>query len=221
MHRYLLSNEGCGFTVFGSYSTAVLCQGPLTVSALKVLYGDLAGSLNRPLLRNLPDRGDMHHTPPGGPPDWMAERDSMSETYLNLRSDIVLDQFKDAGLYPEVQSPVFSVNGVHQRGGPADVGDELTLDSMDEVRYFTLDGSDPRLAGAEVGPPPEVEIVTLLEESAPKRQFVPSGEIDEAWKGGGIFDDSAWTLRHGRCRVWFYDYQSYIGIDVIWTTCSL
>ena len=216
VHRYLLSNEEYKIRFSDRIQRLFFAQGPLTVSALKVLYGDLAGSLESAIIAESARWGDMHHTPPGGPQDWMAERDWMLETYLDLRSDIVLDQFKDAGLYPEVQSPVFSVNGVHQRGGPADVGDEVTLDSMDGIVYFTLDGSDPRLAGAEVGPPPEVEIVHCLEESAPKRAFVPSGEIDEAWKGGGIFDDSAWTLgTDGVGYEWGADYQSYIGIDVM------
>ncbi|MBN1816084.1 MAG: lamin tail domain-containing protein, partial [Sedimentisphaerales bacterium] len=35
--------------------------------------------------------------------------------------------------------------------------------------------------------------IKLIEESAPKRVYIPMAEVDEAWKGGSFFDDSLWN----------------------------
>ncbi|MCP4454662.1 MAG: hypothetical protein GY809_24650, partial [Planctomycetes bacterium] len=216
VHRYLLSNEEYRVRFSDRVQRLCFAQGPLTDAALKGLYGGLADRIESAVIAESARWGDMHHSEPGVQQDWLAERDWMLDAYLSVRTNVVLNQFRHAGLYPDVQSPVFSVNGVEKRGGSAHVGDALALDSMDGVVYYTLDGSDPRLAGAEVGPPPEVEIVTLLEESASKRATVPSGEVHEAWKGGDVFDDSTWTLgTNGVGYEWGTDFQDYIGIDVM------
>ena len=216
VHRYLLSNDEYKLRFADQVQRLLFADGVLTPAALKDLYGNLADSVEAAAVAESARWGDMHHDTPGVQQDWLVERDWMLETYLDLRTNIVLEQFKDAGLYPDVESPVFLVNGVRQRGGAVQVGDELTLDSTDGIVYYTLNGSDPRLAGVEPGPAPEVELVTLLEESAPKSVLVPFGAVDEAWKGGSEFDDSAWTLGTGGVGYeWATDFQDYIGIDVL------
>jgi len=56
--------------------------------------------------------------------------------------------------------------------------------------YYTLDGSDPRVFSASE----PVEVFTLVDESMSKRVLVPTGPLDEAWKGGAEpFDDSYWN----------------------------
>ncbi|MCF7973654.1 MAG: lamin tail domain-containing protein [Phycisphaerae bacterium] len=216
VHRYLMPNEEYRLRFADRIQRLFFANGPLTEQALHSLYDDLAGQVESAIIAESARWGDMHHDAPLVQEDWLVERDWMFSLYMKIRSDIVLDQFEKAGLYPMVQSPVFAVNGVEQRGGLADVGDVLTLDSMDGIVYYTLDGSDPHLAGVEAGPPPEVEVVTLLEESAPKLAFVPFGEVDEAWKGGAAFDDSGWAAGTGGVGYeWGTDFVDYIGIDVM------
>ncbi len=216
VHRYLLSNEEYRLRFSDRVQRLCFSDGPLTDPALKGLYSDLASRVESAVIAESARWGDMHHTVPLVQQDWLTQRDWMLDAYLTLRTDVVVNQFRDAWLYPDVQAPVVFVNGVEKRGGPADVGDMLTLESMDGIVYYTLDGSDPRQAGAEVGPPPEVEIVTLLDEAAPKRATVPLGQVDEAWKGGDLFDDSTWTLgTDGVGYEWGTDFQSLIGIDVM------
>ncbi len=80
--------------------------------------------------------------------------------------------------------PIFS-----RQGGPVPPGFELTITAAGPI-YYTLDGTDPRLLAGPIGPSTGV---TLVPENAPKRVLVPTGPVDDAWRGGGAFDDSAWT----------------------------
>ncbi len=80
--------------------------------------------------------------------------------------------------------PVFN-----QQGGYVDAGFELAMSAPGPI-YYTLDDSDPRLLAGPIGP--SVGTV-LVPEDAPKRVLVPTGPVDDAWRGGGHFDDRDWT----------------------------
>ena len=87
------------------------------------------------------------------------------------RAGNVLEQLRDAGLYPNVEAPTFGVGAAAQQGGYVALNDPLWIYAPEGTVYYTTDGSDPRL-------PPwnsaDSEIVTLLPEEAPKRVLVPS-----------------------------------------------
>ncbi len=84
--------------------------------------------------------------------------------------------------------PVFSRQGGHVESG------FLLVISAPGTIYYTTDGSDPRLL---VDPSAMTTEMILVPENAPKRVLVPSGAIDEGWRGGAAFSDSAWTLVTG------------------------
>ena len=77
--------------------------------------------------------------------DWRAMRDRLFETYFPRRSEIVLNQFIQAGLYPSVAAPSFN-----QHGGAIANGFQLVVQAPGPV-YVTLDGSDPRRSSLEPG----------------------------------------------------------------------
>jgi hypothetical protein len=76
---------------------------------------------------------------------WLTEQDRLINEYFPYRTEIVLDQFMNKGLYPTVDSPEFS-----QHGGPIEEGFELEITSSQGDIYYTTDNSDPRLIGGEV-----------------------------------------------------------------------
>jgi len=89
-------------------------------------------------------------------PHWLIERDWLLYTYLQQRTDIVLGQLRNAGLYPmSVDAPVFYINGQYQHGGEIEAGDQLTIDNPNTSGsiYYTLEGGDPRqpVSGIPVG----------------------------------------------------------------------
>ena len=78
--------------------------------------------------------------------------------------------------------------------------------------WYTLDGSDPRLpgSGSEAG-----DELLLVPEGAAKTVLVPTGPVDETWRGSGDFDDSDWIAGTGGVG---YEgstgYEQYFDIDV-------
>ena len=70
---------------------------------------------------------------------WIIERDHLLNDYLPYRSQIVVDQLRNAGLFPEIDAPVFS-----HYGGEFNQSIELDISSNGGAIYYTLDNSDPR-----------------------------------------------------------------------------
>lgn len=79
--------------------------------------------------------------------EWMNELNRLLNSWLPQRSAIVMGQLTTAGLYPNVSAPVFS-----QHGGYYPPGFSLTMSPVDGTLRYTIDGTDPRLAGGAVAP---------------------------------------------------------------------
>ena len=145
-------------------------------------------------------------------PHWILERDYLLGTYFPNRTGIVLDQFRARGWYPNIDAPVFYINGYYQHGGQVEDSDELSMTANSGEIYYTLDGSDPRIPGAEG---PTFINTTILSENAAKKALVPAESISEDWKSDLSFDDSSWTGGTGGVG---YEtgsgYQDYFDIDV-------
>ena len=138
--------------------------------------------------------------------DWLPDINGMVSDYFPRRTDVVMGQFRGEGWYPNVNPPA-----LNQHGGPVGNGFELTLSGSGDI-YYTLDGTDPRLpetagsAGASI---------PLVAENAAKRVLVPTGPVDEAWRGGADFNDSAWQSGSGGIG---YErstgYEQFFDLDV-------
>ena len=80
-----------------------------------------------------------------------VEQSRLINDYFPSRSDVVLQQYRNAGLYPSTAAPAFKVNNRYQHGGLFTSGDLLAISATYPV-YYTTDGSDPRLPGGAVSP---------------------------------------------------------------------
>jgi hypothetical protein len=117
----------------------------LTPESLTPRYEELAARVERSIVAESARWGDQHHNPPLTLQEWYNERGWILNTYLPDRTDIVLQHFIAAALYPSVPAPIFSINGSYQHGGQASSGDQLTMDIPPSgTIYYTIDGSDPR-----------------------------------------------------------------------------
>jgi len=148
--------------------------------------------------------------------DWWAEVNGyLINTFFPARSQIVLGQLKNRGLYPRVDAPVFRINGVYKHGGDVTANARLSMTGAGGAIWYTLDGSDPRLPGtvAEVA-----EKTTLVTEDASKRVLVPTTNIGNLWKESQAFDDSAWDLCAGSPGGIGFErgsgYQQHISLDL-------
>jgi hypothetical protein len=79
--------------------------------------------------------------------EWKTELNRLLTQYFPVRTQILLDQLRAANLYPKVVAPVFDVPS-----GAVPPGFELELSAPAGVIYYTLDGTDPRLAGGSLSP---------------------------------------------------------------------
>lgn len=123
-------------------------NGLLTPSVLRARYRALAEGLAPAIVAESARWGDDHHAQPQTPADWQRELDWILNTYLPQRSGIVLNQFRNAGLYPDLDAPRWSpASGSVASDTPIRLTGPTTADL-----YVTLNGEDPRLPGGAVHP---------------------------------------------------------------------
>lgn len=115
-------------------------------------------------------------------------------TWFPRRTPISISQFRAAGLYPEIDPPVFS-----QHGGKVSAGSGLLITNDTGDIYYTVDGSDPRLAGGGIHPN-SIKIngaksdQTLIEAGAPGWSYLDNGsDQGTSWRGPA-YDDSLWGI---------------------------
>jgi hypothetical protein len=155
--------------------------------------------------RLLTDMNDNVYPPAPHGPDyyftredsWVVERDNVIDNYIpaihdTANSYALINVLRARSLYPNIDPPVFHLNGTDQHGGLVVSGDVLTMANPNDsgTIYYTLDGTDPR--------EPEIGVAgtaqTLVAEDKVKAVLVPTSDLGSSWTGGAEpFDDSGWT----------------------------
>ena len=187
--------------------------GTLTRERTTSRYTDLADSIRGAIVGESARWGDVKRAAQAYTrEDWQREVDRLVNQYFSGRTQTVLSQLRNRGWYPSVEAPVFQIDGQDQHGGAAPTGAALAMvKSGGGTIWYTLDGSDPRIPGTAAA----TTDVTLVAESAAKRVLVPTAAMDDAWRGGSDFDDSAWTAGAGGVG---YErstgYEPYFNINV-------
>ncbi len=162
------------------------------------LFMRLADTVDRAVVAESARWGDQHEsTPYTRDEHWEIERDNLIDNYFPGRSEIVLQQFRSAGLYPSINAPIFN-----RHGGRIEEGFVLTMHTQLGTIYYTLDGTDPRLPGGGISSAAhesaQASETVLVPEEAALSCMVPSdGSLGLAWTEEE-FDDSSWkTGRSG------------------------
>jgi len=151
-YTYLRNNAEFKLRFADEVHKAMFNGGALTPEFTIPLYQSMADLVEQSVKAETVRWGDVVREPAYDLDDWTNERDYILNTYLPQRTGIVLQQIKDAGLYPDLAAPVFSINGSAQHGGLILPGDTLTMASATAVTYYTLDGTDPRELYGAVSP---------------------------------------------------------------------
>ncbi len=116
-------------------------DGALTVQAIIQRYRTLAAQIDRAVVGESARWGDVRRStrPYTRDAEWIREQNRLLDNFFPRRHDVVLDQWRADGLYPDVEAPLLNQNG----GSFVDV-QVVTLSVPTGEIYFTLDGSDPR-----------------------------------------------------------------------------
>ncbi len=80
--------------------------------------------------------------------DWLQEQNFLLTNWFPQRTDILIEQLRNAHLYPLLDAPVFTPHG----GIIADSLNVTITAPPGTILYYTADGSDPRLPNGEVSP---------------------------------------------------------------------
>ena len=190
-------------------------DGALTVEKATERYLARADEIRGAIVGESARWGDVTRSTPYTRIDWQREVDRLTYEYFSIRTDIVLGQLRNRGWYPYFEPPIFQIDGQNQHGGGAEIGAVLSMVNPNSggAMYFTIDGSDPRQAGEAPGPSDDG--LTLIAENAAKRVLVPTGPVNDGWRGGRTFDDSSWVIGLGGVGYEMNSgYESYISTDV-------
>jgi hypothetical protein len=79
---------------------------------------------------------------------WLPEINRVANQYFPVRGNVVLQQIRNAGLYPNVTAPSFN-----QHGGRVAAGFDLTISAPAGTIYYTTNGVDPRVYGTSAVSP--------------------------------------------------------------------
>ena len=109
-------------------------------------------------LRTAPYTRDEH---------WQAAVNSMLANYFPARSASVLAIFRNAGLYPRVDAPLFN-----HPGGSVNPGFQLVMSAPRGTIYYTTNGTDPRTPTALIYSGP----IPLLDRTVIKARVLNGGE---------------------------------------------
>ncbi|MBN2329920.1 MAG: lamin tail domain-containing protein, partial [Candidatus Omnitrophica bacterium] len=110
-------------------------DGGLTPQSTMAIYSELAETLDRAIVGESARWGDVK----GGSPktrddNWLPEINRILTTYLPVRTDIVVNQLHDFGLYPDIPAPEFS-----QCGGLVQSNFQLGMTLQDDLQQDKIE----------------------------------------------------------------------------------
>ncbi len=119
--------------------------GVMSTEGLQRIYRRRTDEIGRAVILESARWGDAARSTPYTKEDWDAERDRLMDDYFVRRPDIAFNQFEDAGLTGDIETPRFS-----NESGYVEVGGKIAINKSIFAKgtiHYTLDGSDPRLPG--------------------------------------------------------------------------
>jgi len=137
--------------------------------------------------------GDAQRHPPRTKDDWEGQNDYMLNTFFTARTQIVINQMRSVGMFPDM-----AIISFNQHGGEIAPGFQLLMSQSNGTPgtiYYTLDGTDPRLWGGDINP--EAAIfeddtigMTLVGRSSLWRYKDDGSDQGTAWRSLNFNDDS-------------------------------
>ena len=139
---------------FGDHAQRHLLNGGvLTPGPARARWMQRAGEIERAIIPETSrwGGGNTHQT-------WLAAQSAVL-AWFPQRAGILLNQLRNAGLYPQLNAPVFS-----SQGGLVPSGYSLALTNPNPsgTIYFTTDGSDPRRWGGAIAPGAQIYTTPLI-----------------------------------------------------------
>lgn len=152
LHQKLMANPEYRLRFADMVQKTFFNGGLLTPAVAEARFQARANEIDQAVIAESARWGDAKREPPLTRADWLTAVSRVVNTYMPARSDIVLNQFRANGLFPNVDAPIFMVNGSAAHGGQFSKGAHLRFTTTSGLAYYTTDGSDPRLWGGGINP---------------------------------------------------------------------
>lgn len=103
-------------------------DGALTAESSSARLNELADVIRPAMVAESARWGDTHSAVPRTPDNqWEPYITTMIDTFFSGRSEIFVEQLRARGLFPDVDAPVFEVNGEVQHGGGIGLTDAVSI----------------------------------------------------------------------------------------------
>ena len=171
-------------------------DGALTEAANIARFEELAAVIDRAIVGESARWGDGRHNELGAPrtrdDHWLPRIQRAVDWFFPNRNAIVLNQFRDVGLYPSIDAPSFN-----QHGGQVDPNFQLDITAPLGTIYYTTDGTDPRLPGGALHPDAQVfgqtAEATLIPQGATWKYLDDGSDQGTQWSVPS-YDDGGWSF---------------------------
>lgn len=142
IHQNLLQNDEYRLRFADLAHKHLFNDGALTAENAAAMYRRLMDEVDQAIRGESARWGDNKRESPFTRSDWLSTQHNVLDNFFPQRGPILLEQLKVRDLYPNVDAPEFA-----QHGGPISITQHIHLHAPEGKIYYTLDGSDPRLAG--------------------------------------------------------------------------
>ena len=189
LHQQLMQNENYRHQFADRAHRHLFNDGVLTPAASLERLQTRIDQIELAIIAESARWGDTHRSRPYTKRDWQREIDRIRDDHIPFRTAELVRQLRNATvddsipapLYPLADAPIFN-----QHGGPVPDGFEAALIGEGET-YFTIDGTDPRMAD------PELVSTSHVAAGSHARFLVPSDDSLQSTWSLADFDDSAWS----------------------------
>jgi hypothetical protein len=152
LHKKLTANKEYRMRFADHIYKHMYNNGVMTPANLTKLFQDRVNEIDMAIIAESARWGNLTYSKNG---TWQTAVDGLVNTYFPQRGAIVMNQFKSANLYPDIEPPVFKNGGKAVVVSSMAISNEfeLTLENPNgttgSIKY-TLDGTDPRAIGGAV-----------------------------------------------------------------------
>ncbi|HYV31288.1 MAG TPA: CotH kinase family protein, partial [Candidatus Binatia bacterium] len=123
--------------------------GALTPQSMKGRFLSRSNEIQRAIVGESARWGDAQVAVPYTRATWVAAMADVYNNFLGGRTAVLINQLKADGLFPNLSAPLLNTYGGVVSNG---ISLFMTNNNGSGSIYYTLDGSDPRVRGGDVGP---------------------------------------------------------------------
>jgi hypothetical protein len=127
-------------------------NGVFTPAVAKERFAKRVAEVSKAIVGESARWGDTFSYTPYTWTTWNNEINDIYNRFFPVRTDIVINQMKAAGLLPSFNPPVITMNNAQltKETYPVTGSYQVTLSSATGQIFYTLDGTDPRMVGGQI-----------------------------------------------------------------------